>query len=53
MQIIDAVAMSCDFNTRLTTLLICIHNDMRYNASKEFLNEFAYALMYEPCDIHL
>jgi hypothetical protein len=31
-----------------------IHNDMRHNVSKEFLNEFADAMMlYEPCDINV
>jgi hypothetical protein len=52
MQISDVVAMSGDANTRVTTLLTFIHNDMRYNSSKEVFNDFADALMYEPCDIN-
>jgi hypothetical protein len=50
MHISDVVAMSGDANTRVAKLLTSIYNYMRYNASKEVLNEFADALMHEPCD---
>jgi hypothetical protein len=53
MHICDVVSMSGDASPRVTQLLTFIHNDMRYNASKEVLNEVADALMYEPCGVNI
>lgn len=53
MHISDVVAMSGDANARVGKIITLIHNDMRHNVSKEFLNEFADAMMYEPCDINV